>query len=61
MNEPKVVCYCFNVKDDFIKDIIRKHGCECYKDIQKHCPVGTRCGACIGDLQDLCEKEKDGS
>jgi bacterioferritin-associated ferredoxin len=56
---PYIVCYCYTVSDDWIKSIILKHDCKTYHDVQKHCPVGTKCGACVGDIQDLCEKANE--
>jgi NAD(P)H-nitrite reductase large subunit len=42
----KVVCGCFNVTEQDIKDAV-KNGASSFEDVQKITKVGTGCGACV--------------
>jgi assimilatory nitrate reductase catalytic subunit len=50
-------CVCLNIPYADIQYIIEKHNCKNYKELQKHCPAGTCCGSCVGDIQDMCDEE----
>lgn len=52
-------CYCFNVEGSWINGIVVKYNCDTYRDVWKHCPVGTKCGACVCDIQNLCDRNKN--
>jgi len=58
-NSPYTICHCYNISDDRVEFIVIKHDCKTYKDVQKHYPVGTRCGSCVGDIQDICDKANE--
>lgn len=54
MVQPQRICYCLKLNKDFVKAIVELHSCQTYKEVQRHCEAGTRCGACVGEIQDLC-------
>jgi NAD(P)H-nitrite reductase large subunit len=51
-NTNKVVCGCFNVTEEDIKNSI-KNGANSFKEVQAATKVGTGCGKCVGSNETL--------
>lgn len=54
--ESRVVCTCFNVTEDVIKEAIEVNGLTTVEDITNYTKAGGACGRCKGDIQRLIEK-----
>lgn len=48
----KLVCGCFNVTEQHIKDAIN-NGAKSFEEVQKITKIGTGCGGCIASGQEL--------
>jgi len=49
----RVVCACFNVGENTIRDAIKEHGLKSAEDIGKCLNAGTNCGSCVPELKRL--------
>ena len=54
--ESRVVCTCFNVTEDIIKEAIEVNGLKTVEDITNYTKAGGACGRCKGDIQKLIDK-----
>ena len=54
--ESRVVCTCFNVTEDIIKEAIEVNGLTTVEDITNYTKAGGACGRCKGDIQKLIDK-----
>ncbi len=54
--ESRVVCTCFNVTEDTIKEAIEVNGLTTPEDITNYTKAGGACGRCKGDIQKLIDK-----
>lgn len=52
----RVVCTCFNVTEDVIKEAIEVNGLTTVEDITNYTKAGGACGRCKGDIQKLIDK-----
>jgi len=52
----RVVCTCFNVTEDVIKEAIEVNGLKTIEDITNYTKAGGACGRCKGDIQKLIDK-----
>jgi NAD(P)H-nitrite reductase large subunit len=52
--DQRVNCVCFSVHFFDLIKIIEEHDCKDYKDVQKHCKAGKKCGLCIPYINDYC-------
>jgi bacterioferritin-associated ferredoxin len=59
MNEDHVICWCCNIKDSEIKAVIKENNCQDFQEVRKYSCAGTHCGACVGTIQDLCDRSHD--
>ena len=53
----RTVCFCFEVEEDTIINIIKNHNAKTVEEIQKHCKAGLGCGGCRPDIEEIIEKE----
>lgn len=51
------VCYCFEVYETEIVDIIHKHGIADLETLQTHTEAGQGCKSCTFDLEDIIRRE----
>ncbi|MEO7776451.1 MAG: (2Fe-2S)-binding protein [Fibrobacteria bacterium] len=49
---PELLCYCFRVDKPTVVSAI-EHGCSSVEDLSSLLRVGTGCGGCRPDLEDL--------
>jgi bacterioferritin-associated ferredoxin len=54
------ICLCFDVSKAEIKKSIRD-GYDTIEKLSEHIQVGSRCGGCIGRIEEILEKKKSGS
>lgn len=54
MDLDKVVCYCTNVTNGMIKDVVDS-GASTLEEVQAETGAGTVCGACLENVQRLVE------
>ena len=52
----RVVCTCFNVTEDVIKEAIEVNGLKTVEDITNYTKAGGACGRCKADIQRLIDK-----
>ena len=52
MNHDKIVCYCNNVTNGMIKDVI-DDGANTLEEVQEATGAGTICGACLENVENL--------
>lgn len=57
---PKLVCYCYEVPEEKVKEIIREHGVQTLDDLHKYCNAGLGCGTCRSDLEKFIADAKKG-
>lgn len=55
MDLDKVVCYCLNITNGMIKDAVEA-GASTLEEVQEKTEVGTVCGACLDDVQNLIDQ-----
>ncbi|HKP95483.1 MAG TPA: (2Fe-2S)-binding protein [Fibrobacteria bacterium] len=49
---PELLCYCFRVEKSTLVSAIQ-HGCSTVEDLSALLRVGTGCGGCRPDVEDL--------
>ena len=49
----RIVCACFSVGENTIKQAIAKHGLTSAADIGKHLKAGTNCGSCVPEIKEI--------
>ena len=54
--DSKVICTCFNVTEDIIKEAIEVNGLTTVEDITNYTKAGGACGRCKGNIQKLIDK-----
>ena len=54
--ESRIVCTCFNVTEDIIKEAIEVNGLTTVEDITNYTKAGGACGRCKGDIQKFIDK-----
>ena len=54
--ESRVVCTCFNVTEDTIREAIEVNGLTTVEDITNYTKAGGACGRCRGDIKKLIDK-----
>lgn len=52
------VCYCFQVYEETILQIIREHKVNSVEELRRYCRAGMGCGTCTFDLEEIIEREK---
>ena len=52
----RVVCTCFNVTEDIIKEAIETNNLTTVEEVTNYTKAGGACGRCKGDIQRLLEK-----
>ena len=55
MNLDEVVCNCLNITNGMIKDAV-DDGASTLEEVQEATSVGTVCGVCIDDVQNLIDQ-----
>lgn len=55
MNLDEVVCNCLNITNGMIKDAV-ENGASTLEEVQEATSVGTVCGVCIDDVQNLIDQ-----
>lgn len=55
MDNDQVVCGCYNVTVQDIKDAI-KNGAKSFEEVQEITQLGNACGACIDEAKTLVEE-----
>lgn len=55
MNLDEVVCNCLNITNGMIKDAV-DNGASTLEEVQEVNSVGTVCGVCIDDVQNLIDQ-----
>jgi nitrite reductase (NADH) large subunit len=53
------LCLCFDVSKSEIKKSIRE-GCDSMEKLSEHLKVGSHCGGCVGQIEEILEKKKSG-
>lgn len=49
----RIVCACFSVGENTIKQAIAEHGLTSAADIGKHLKAGTNCGSCVPEIKEI--------
>jgi len=49
----RIICACFSIGENTIKQAIAEHGLTTAADIGKHLKAGTNCGSCVPELKTL--------
>ena len=52
MNPDEVICSCLNITKGMIKEAV-DNGAKTFEEVQKKTDVGTVCGTCIEDVENL--------
>ncbi len=52
----RVVCTCFNVTEDVIKEAIEVNGLKTVEEVTNYTKAGGACGRCKGEIQKLLDK-----
>lgn len=52
MNPDEVICSCLNITKGMIKEAV-DNGAKTFEEIQEKTDVGTVCGTCIEDVENL--------
>lgn len=55
MNLDEVVCSCLNITNGMIKEAV-DNGANTLEEVQEATSVGTVCGVCIDDVQNLIDQ-----
>ena len=56
-NENKIICQCFDVKEDLIVDVIKKNNLKTIEEITNYTKAGGGCGKCKNELQKILDNE----
>lgn len=55
--EENIICYCLNISEaDIVKAV--KDGATTLEAVQDVTGAGTACGACLGEIEEIIEKNK---
>lgn len=54
------ICLCFDISKSEVKKAI-KEGHDSIEKLSDYLQVGSHCGGCIGHVEEILEKKKDGS
>lgn len=49
----RIVCACFSIGENTIKQAIAEHGLTSSADIGKHLKAGTNCGSCVPEIKEI--------
>ncbi len=52
MNPDEVICSCLNITKGMIKEAV-DNGAKTFEEVQEKTDVGTVCGTCIEDVENL--------
>ncbi len=52
MNPDEVICSCLNITKGMIKEAV-DNGAKTFEEVQEKTDVGTVCGSCIEDVENL--------
>ena len=55
--EDNIICNCLDVSEHEIVDAIKNKEATTIQDIMDITGAGTGCGSCIGDLEEILERE----
>lgn len=55
-NKSKIVCTCFNVSEDIIKEAIQQNNLKTVEDVTNYTKAGGACGRCKSQIKSLIEK-----
>ena len=55
--ETKVVCQCFGVTEDLIREVIEHNKLKTVEEITNYTKAGGACGRCKGDIQKILDEE----
>jgi NAD(P)H-nitrite reductase large subunit len=52
-----IVCVCFGISGDEIRNVIRTQCCRSVEDVKRHLPASQGCGTCRPEIQALLDAE----
>ncbi|NQU39619.1 MAG: Fe-S cluster assembly protein NifU [Lentisphaerae bacterium] len=51
----KIICNCFGITEDEIKDVVRNNGLTTAEQVTNYCKAGGGCGGCIHKIDEIIE------
>lgn len=51
------ICYCFEVHEEEIVALVRRHEITSIEQLQKYADAGMGCGSCLRDLEKIIARE----